>query len=118
MRELRVAELLSARLAYPGERIVTKGERGRAMYFIATGEADVMLPHQPIRLDTGDFFGEMALLHRQPRIADVVARGYCNLLVLERRDFQRLLSSSRELRREIEKIAEARKETADGQAGS
>lgn len=115
---LRVAELLSARLAYPGERIVTKGERGRAMYFIATGEADVMLPHQPIRLDTGDFFGEMALLHRQPRIADVVARGYCNLLVLERRDFQRLLSSSRELRREIEKIAEARKETADGQAGS
>ena len=110
---LRVAELLSARLASPGERIVTKGEKGKAMYFIATGEAEVMLPDSPIRLETGDFFGEMALLHKQPRVADVVTRGYCNLLVLERRDFQRLLASSKELRREIEKVAAARMEEAE-----
>ena len=112
---LRVAELLTARLASPGERIITRGEKGKAMYFIATGEAEVMLPEKPIRLGTGDFFGEMALLHRQPRVADVVTRGYCNLLVLERRDFQRLLASSKELRREIEEIAADRMDRVEEQ---
>ena len=105
---LRVAELLRARLAYPEERIVAKGERGKAMYFIATGEAEVLLPEGSVLLGTGDFFGEMALLHNQPRMADVLTRGYCNLLVLERRDFRRLLNSSRELKSVIEKIASER----------
>ncbi len=105
---LRVAELLRARLAHPGERIVAKGEHGKAMYFIATGDAEVLLPEGPVILGTGDFFGEMALLHNQPRMADVLTRGYCNLLVLERRDFRRLLNSSRGLKSVIEKIASER----------
>jgi len=36
-----IARLLSPRLALPGERIVTKGDRGEAMYFIASGAVTV-----------------------------------------------------------------------------
>ena len=59
--------LLVARLALPGERLVRRGERGDAMYFIASGAVEVQPPgSKVIRLGTGEFFGEMALILRRP----------------------------------------------------
>ncbi len=77
-----VARLLKPRLALPNERIVHQGEVGNAMYFIASGAVEVALEKDRVRLGTGDFFGEMALILRRPRGADVIALGYCNLLEL------------------------------------
>jgi len=42
-------------------------------------------------LQTGDCFGEMALLDSEPRSASIEVQKYANLLVLHRDDFQRLL---------------------------
>jgi CPA1 family monovalent cation:H+ antiporter len=105
---LKVARLLRPRVAVPGERIVVKGERGDAMYFIASGAVEVRLDPAPLRLGSGDFFGELALLTNQPRTADVAALGYCRLLVLRARDFHRLLDSDTAFAEAVGSVARAR----------
>lgn len=107
-RLAEIAGLLKPRLVTPGERVITAGERGDAMYFIDSGAAEVRLPQGPVRLGSGDFFGEIALLTRQPRIADVVALGFCRLLVLSAADFHRLLETDPELKRTIDEVAQQR----------
>ena len=66
-------------------------------------------------LKEGDFFGEMGLLESRPRNSDVVANGYCHLLVLYRRDFNGLLEKRPEVRAEIQAVAARR--IADAPAG-
>jgi CPA1 family monovalent cation:H+ antiporter len=107
-----VARMLRPRLAVPGERVIVKGDRGDNMYFIASGEMVVRTAGGPIRLGTGDFFGEMALLSRQPRNADVAAAGYVQLLALEGRDFRKLLRMNPDIRTEIERVAAERRDAA------
>ncbi len=87
----------------PDERLISSGDRGDAMYFIASGVVDVRRSGQTILLTRGDFFGEMALVLDQPRQADVTARSYCQLLVLERRDFQALVRTHKAIRTQIDR---------------
>lgn len=103
-----VAQRLGARLALPGEKIVAIGGRPDAMYFIAAGEVAVHVGGMTVPLKEGDFFGEMGLLEARPRVADVVAVGYCQLLALSRRDFNGLLARRPSMRAEIEAIAAQR----------
>ncbi|HET8727124.1 MAG TPA: cation:proton antiporter [Alphaproteobacteria bacterium] len=107
-----VGGLLRPRLAYPGERLVTKGERGDAMYLISSGAVEVVLP-EPVRLGRGDFFGELALLTNRRRVADVVAIGYCRLLALNGRDFRRFLKAHPEIRARIRAVADERLKRPD-----
>jgi len=104
----RIARLTRPRFALPDEAIVRKGERGEAMYFIASGAVSVLLHGQTIELGSGQFFGELALLTGHPRNADVVALGYCRLLELKARDFQELLGRNPGLKAAIEKVAAER----------
>src|SRR6516225_2513098 len=75
-----VRKLLRARFTVPNELIVRKGERGDAVYFIASGAVDVIFSDRRIPLGSGDFFGEMALITGEPRQADVRAQTYSRLL--------------------------------------
>lgn len=104
--ELRA--MLTTRLALPEERIIRRGEAGEAMYFIASGAVEVVLPGHRPRLGSGDFFGEIALVRRSPRVADVVALGFCELLELNATSFDRFLARHPELRRTIEVEARRR----------
>ena len=58
----RVCRLLRPRFAVPNDRIIRKGERGDAVFFIASGAVEVILPERRVRLGSGEFFGELALL--------------------------------------------------------
>ncbi len=107
-RLLAVARLLRPRIVMPGERILTKGTRGRAMYFVASGSVEIALSGRLIKLSAGDFFGELALLTKRPRHANVTASAYCHLLVLEARDFHHLLRGDPVLKERIETIANQR----------
>jgi monovalent cation:H+ antiporter, CPA1 family len=107
--ELRaLARLFRPRLLVPDEVVIRKGERGSAMFLISSGAVEVVLPNQRVRLGSGDFFGEMALLTGDRRLADVVALGYCRVLVLSAADFRRFLRGYPLARAEIDRIAEER----------
>lgn len=109
-----VGRRLRALVALPGEKIVRIGGPPDAMYFIAAGSVTVRIPGKPILLKEGDFFGEIGLLSSSPRSADVVANGYCHLLVLHKRDFNQLLAHRPEVRAGIEAVAARR--VADNQS--
>jgi CPA1 family monovalent cation:H+ antiporter len=104
----RVQRLLRPRFTVPNERIIHEGDLADAVYFIASGTVDVALPGRHVQLGSGDFFGEMALLTRQPRSADVFALTYCRLLMLRKSDFQRFIAENPEARAEINRVAYAR----------
>ncbi len=103
-----LARLFHPRLAVPGERIIAMGDRGSSVYFISSGAVEVVLPSHKVRLGRGDFFGELALLANRRRQADVVALGYCQLLVMSGGDFQRFLAAHPSAKAEIDRVAAAR----------
>ena len=88
----RLVGVLRALKISSGQHIVTRGETADGMYFIASGEVEIILPERRVRLSEGDFFGEVALLMPDTtRTATVIAIRTCELLKLEQRDFQNLL---------------------------
>jgi CPA1 family monovalent cation:H+ antiporter len=103
-----LARLFRPRLLVPNEAVIRKGERGNAMFLISSGALEVVLPNGRARLGSGDFFGEMALLSGQRRQADVIALGYCRVLVLGAADFRRFLREYPQARAEIDRVAAAR----------
>ena len=103
-----VAKLLRPALAVQGERIIRSGTIGREMYFIVSGEVEVRIASGPVKLGAGGFFGEVALLMNTPRNADIVATEYCELLMLRKRDLDKLMAQQPALKAEIEARAKAR----------
>jgi CPA1 family monovalent cation:H+ antiporter len=103
-----IVPLLKPRFVLPGEAIIRKGERGREMFFLVSGAVEVELASGPRRLGSGEFFGELALLTQAPRGADVIALGYCEILVMTARDFAGLLEHSAELKAQVSEIANVR----------
>ncbi|RZS79598.1 Kef-type potassium/proton antiporter (CPA2 family) [Phyllobacterium myrsinacearum] len=102
--------LFKPKSASPGERIIRIGDRGDGMYFIASGAVEVQLDSEPVRLEPGAFFGEMALLSGGRRTADVVAIDFCEFLVLDRRDFNVFMSRHPTLRAAVSTMARERAE--------
>ncbi len=86
--------LLRARKFPPNTIIIRKGDEGDSMYFIASGEVEVVLPRQLIKLAEGDFFGEVAVLGRVKRTATVIARRTSELLVLDAADVVKFMEQN------------------------
>ncbi len=88
--------------------MVSAGERGSEMFFIASGVVEVRGRGDPVQLSNGDFFGEPALfVNYWRRSADIVSLGFCRLLTLSRRDFEKLANKDPEIETVIRKAAEA-----------
>lgn len=102
--------LFRPRSALPGDRVIRTGDRGDSMFFIASGAVEVQLEDDEIPLGAGAFFGEMALLTGARRTADVVAVDFCQLFVLERRDFNLFMSRHPQLRAAVSSMAQERQE--------
>jgi len=103
--------LFRPRSASPGDRVIRTGDRGDSMFFIASGAVEVQLEDDEIRLGAGSFFGEMALLTGARRTADVVAVDFCQLFVLDRRDFNLFMSRHPQLRAAVSRMARERQES-------
>ena len=100
--------MLRARTVPAGATIIRKGERGNAMYLIASGGVEVESATGKVRLEEGDFFGEMALLSREPRSATVTALRSTDLLVLDADDFLRLVDRLPEIGTRVRAVAKER----------
>ena len=92
-----VAAAFRPRQAPAGRNVVRQGAAGDEFFLIRSGTAEV-IKREPggvrrtvARLGEGDVFGELALLHDQPRNATVRAVTPLQLLVLGRADFDRLV---------------------------
>jgi CRP-like cAMP-binding protein len=81
------------------EIIFRQGEPGDKMYIVQTGLVEISRdrdgkPVMLANLETGDFFGEMALVDNSPRSATARAASNCHLLELERESFVERVSKS------------------------
>jgi len=94
----KIAEALEKTDFKRGQVIVQQNDPGDAMYLICTGEATV-LKQEPgkekavevKKLSAGEYFGERALMKREPRAATVKCVADMTCLRLEREAFQLLL---------------------------
>lgn len=94
---LRVCDAIEF-VEYPaGETVLHEGDIGTQFFLIVNGVAEVIKQNKTVSLlQRGDYFGELALLHRAPRAATVVASesspsGKLRVGVLQEDAFTRLL---------------------------
>jgi CRP-like cAMP-binding protein len=97
LKELRILEgLVHIRTYQPGESVFVESEPGAGMYVIKSGNVDIKLRNgskQPLllaELQTGDFFGEMALLGDSARPATAIARERSELIGFFHPDLEEL----------------------------
>jgi len=105
-----LAALLRPRDLPPRAVLWRRGDAGSSMFFIVSGEVEVLI-EPPLRLGAGNFFGEMALLNDRPRNATVMTTEACQLLELDIADFRSLASKTPDLVRSIEVEAGRRQGT-------
>ncbi len=105
---------LSPRTCPAGSPIIRESEAGDLFFVILRGEVKIFVDSPDGRevvlshLQTGDFFGEMALLEGETRSASVTALTDCELAVLARPDFFALLARDFSLTRKILQTLSAR----------
>lgn len=81
------SDFIEVRWFPAGTYIVEQGETGRSLFLIVSGAAEVAEEPTPgdvrtlRRLGPGEFFGELALVHAQPRSAHVIALDAVTCLV-------------------------------------
>ena len=97
----------------PGDYIFHKGDFGTEMYFISRGTVEVVSEDGSqvyATLTEGHFFGEIALLLSQPRTASVRALDFCDLYMLDKETFSRIIENYPEFSRQVRAMARDRQE--------
>ncbi len=92
------------------EVIIRRGDIAGEMYLICRGEVEVLDINGKVlkTLKDGDFFGEIGLLMPTPRTATVKAKTLCDLFVLDKSDFSRILQDYPQFAEEVMKTAKER----------
>ncbi|HEY3451122.1 MAG TPA: cyclic nucleotide-binding domain-containing protein [Myxococcales bacterium] len=105
-----LAVRLAAREIKAGTEVIKAGDPGHECFLIATGSFEV-LDEKGARiaeLRPGDHFGEIALLRDIPRVATVRAVEDATVLVLEKENFLKAMTSDLSLSAGIESLAAER----------
>ena len=85
-----------------GRTLIAEGDRGREFFVLVDGDAEVRQGGRKLRsLHGGDFFGEIALISDVPRTSTVTTTSPVRLLVLTKRDFQRLMREQPSIQRKV-----------------
>jgi CRP-like cAMP-binding protein len=100
------------------EFIVQEGQPGDEMYFIESGQVQVLKRHGAqtlllAEMGAGDLFGEMALLTGKPRSATVVATTDVNLWAMGQSDFDELVTSYPNLALALSRLLSERLSNSD-----
>jgi len=101
---------LHADAAAEGEVIIEQGDMAKEMYLLCRGEVEVLDASGNVlkTLKDGDFFGEVGILMSTPRTATIRAKTLCDLFVLQKSDFGRILKDHPQFADNIKQIAKER----------
>jgi CRP-like cAMP-binding protein len=119
MNELdKLVAALKPMRVFKGFEIVKQGDPGDAFYLIASGRVSVWVNKGKSRakvadLRSDDYFGEMALISNEPRIATVIAEGLTELFILQKADFDKIFMKNPAIAEKLRAAYEKR-----GQASS
>lgn len=96
-----------------GSVIVRQGDLADKFYIITRGQVEVLREQngQEVvvsRLGTGQYFGEIGLLHGGKRIATVRAAGDAEVMALDRETFGNLMGDSELSRQEVDRLVRQR----------
>eukprot|EP01065_Artemidia_motanka_P003264 TRINITY_DN11563_c0_g1_i1.p1 TRINITY_DN11563_c0_g1~~TRINITY_DN11563_c0_g1_i1.p1 ORF type:complete len:973 (+),score=176.80 TRINITY_DN11563_c0_g1_i1:44-2920(+) len=111
---IQLAASLEQRLVDPGTLVIEVGAKGREMFFLSHGAAEVLVdtpsgPNTVVKvIKKGEFFGEIALLWDTRRTASVRTVGYCDLFTLYRIDFILIALRFREFQQAIQEELDRR----------
>jgi len=95
----RLADEVTVR---PGKVITKEGASGHEFFVILDGKVDISKAGKRVNtMGPGDFFGELALLAKVPRMATVTAATPATLLVVGHREFTSLLASQPAIRDKV-----------------
>eukprot|EP01063_Lacrimia_lanifica_P001755 TRINITY_DN1090_c0_g1_i1.p1 TRINITY_DN1090_c0_g1~~TRINITY_DN1090_c0_g1_i1.p1 ORF type:complete len:253 (+),score=78.65 TRINITY_DN1090_c0_g1_i1:2721-3479(+) len=105
-----IVRCLKPRMCLPNSFVVRKGEVGTEMFLISRGELNVVSDDDKVMftLKDGGFFGDIALLHDMKRVASIVARTYCDMFVLTKEDFKKVMKKFPNQSKGIKEIAKER----------
>jgi len=108
-----VAGLMEVRIVPAGEVVVRQGDEGDAFFVIEAGLAECSVDDVVVRkLDSGDFFGEIAPLRFGRRTATVVALTDMTLLSMSRFNMRFLAAANPAIADALELAARERLEAA------
>jgi uncharacterized protein YhbP (UPF0306 family) len=107
-----IATLHSIKVA-GGETIVRQGAPADKFFILVDGEAEVLrdedgAQRQIASLKAGQLFGEVTIMHDQPRSATVRATTDAELLALERDDFRDLVAEAMQITPDFDQVIRAR----------
>ena len=96
-----------------GDEIIKQGDVGEKFYIIRSGNVEAVkeVDGKEELLSTlgpGDFFGELALLEKQPRVATVRAVDEVEVLTLSKDLFEQVVESSASFEDQLRKVYFAR----------
>uniref|UniRef100_H3H3Q4 Cyclic nucleotide-binding domain-containing protein n=1 Tax=Phytophthora ramorum TaxID=164328 RepID=H3H3Q4_PHYRM len=112
-----IIQCLAPVVAMPGEIIIVCGEVASEFYFIKTGQVSLCVPGLvdsiPLgNLGEGSFFGETSLLTGEPTTAEVKAERMCELMYLDKDDFEAIVDRFPTFFLAVRRISESRMQTA------
>jgi len=101
--ELKEIALLADEIdLHEGKEMTRQGALGREFFVLLEGTADVKKDNRKVNtLGPGDFFGEIALVSREPRTATVIATSPVRALVITDRSFRRLLDDAPQVQTKV-----------------
>lgn len=121
---MQVADILKERVYPPNTTIVREGAPGTSMFIMVSGRVEVKKREPSLGLDltiatleAGSCFGEMALLTGRPRSATVQSTEMTEVFVLEKADFDRILTDHPSIAISLNRILAERLEAASLQRG-
>lgn len=86
-----IVQMMELIVFLPGDHIIRQGEYGESMYFMSSGEIDVIIDGEVVAHgEAGSFFGEGALIRNERRNASIRTRTYCDVYRLSRQSFDDL----------------------------
>jgi CRP-like cAMP-binding protein len=108
---------LRTRIFLPRDMIICKGDIGKELFIIAKGVVEVLrddlppdkrLHAPPIMLQSGSFFGEIALIMEVRRTCSVQARTICEVNLLDQKAFDSILRDNPEFARRMNELVVVR----------